>query len=84
MGLALLGFGNNISFAQFDFDKFLKVEADVHENIGPVFVLTQSLALCVTVAFLWTEKVHLFIEFSIVRRVFGRRSEQVAYDVHDI
>ena len=83
VGLVIFGFGDDVSFAQFYFDEFFVVEAEVDRYVGPVFVLAEGLAFCVAVAFLWTEELHLFLWFSIVWSIFGWWSEQVPDYVHD-
>ena len=82
MGFARFTFGNDVCFAQFNFDYFLQIKAVVDRDIWPVFVLAEGLAFCLTPTLLGTEEMDLFADFSIVRPVFGGRLKQVAEQVH--
>ncbi len=79
----MFGFGHNVSFAQFHFNDLLQVEAHVHGNVSPVFVLTESLAFGLAVALFRTDELNLFAGFSIIGGIFAWRSEQVSDEVHD-
>lgn len=83
MGFVFFGFGHDVSFAQFHFNDLLQVKADVHGNVGPVFVLAESLAFGMAVALFRTEELDLLVGFRIIVGSFSGRSEQVSDDVHN-
>lgn len=65
MRFVFFTFWDDVGFSKFNFDYFFQIEAHIHRNLCPVFILAECLALGMTGELLRAEKMDLFPWFSI-------------------